>query len=240
MKLPVITLMFDDGLASVYHEAFPLLESFGYKASIAWSSSKLGEKGYLTREQISELLMHGWALSDHSYSHVDMRKVDASYIRKDVSRNRADIKQNFGMQPIDFVFPASKYSPESLKVLQQLYPIVFTGTRKINGHLFPLKSQFLSRTEFSFYEMVTYAVTLRFYIKRLEKYLKGLAEKQEWLILFTHRITNSPGLFDINRYYFTWLIKTIHSTGVPVVSSTEVIKSMNTQKIAMVQQSRSN
>jgi peptidoglycan/xylan/chitin deacetylase (PgdA/CDA1 family) len=228
---PIVTLMFDDGFSSVYDEAFPLLEKFGYRANIALPASKINKNGYLTYDQVRELLDHGWALSDHSYSHINMSRTNANCIEADVRKNRNIVKKLFNFDLMDFAFPKSKLSPESLRTILMFYPIVYTGTSKISGNVFPFHTRLLKRTEFSIYEVIIHGLTFRSFLTCLNEHLKTLVGRREWLILFTHRITRTPGMFDMHKYIFWWLVQTIHNFEIPVVTTDQVIKSLKRQAL---------
>ena len=229
MNLPVITLMFDDGFSEVYHDALPMLEDFGYTANVAVSGSKINGDGYLTIEQVKELLSKGWGLSDHSYSHANFRKMDVGAVEREISDNRKFVKDLFCYELNDFVFPKSKLSPSSLSLVLSYYPTVFTGTTEITGNTLPFRHRLLKRVEISTYETFLYGLRFLSFTRKLQSYLKTLASERrvEWLILFTHKVTDRPGLFDASKKQFGIVLNAIAAADVPVLTTGEVMRVFN-------------
>jgi peptidoglycan/xylan/chitin deacetylase (PgdA/CDA1 family) len=225
VKLPIVTLMFDDGFSSVYSDALPLLEDFGYSANVATIGSKINTPGYLTTEQLKELLSKGWALSDHSYSHINFRRSDPKEIETEISQNRKTIHDLLNYEFTDFVFPKSKVSDLSSGIILSYYPVAFTGTRRLIGNKLPFENRLLKRTEISTYEILSYGLTFSMFVKRLQKYLieQHKENRQEWSIFFTHRVVNTPSIFDTSKKTFRQILESIHSTGISVKTTPTII-----------------
>lgn len=225
---PVVTIMFDDGLSTVYHNALPLLENFHYRANIAAIGSKISKPGYLTTEQLRELLTKKWDLSDHSYSHINFSKSDSKTIESEIVKNREAIRDLFGYEFMDFVFPKSKVSSLSSKLVLSHYSVAFTGTRQLVGNVLPLEQRLLKRTEISTLEILLYGLRLSTFMEKFRKYLVMLSKenRQEWVVFFTHNVKDKPGLFDASKKAFQQMLEAINSTGVPVKTTTEIIRSI--------------
>ena len=225
LKFPVVTIKFDDGFSSVYNEAFPILESFGYPANVAVNGSTIDKSGFLTKQQLKELLNKRWALSDHTYSHVNCKVVDATKVESEIIANQKAVYDLFCYKFRDFVFPQSRVSDWSLNVILSHYPIAFTGTTKIMGEGFPFNQRLLKRTEIATYETLLYLTKFSVFAKKIKRYLLDLSNKKrfEWIILFTHNVLDSPGFFDTRKSIFKQILDDIHSTEIPVMTTAEVI-----------------
>ena len=70
---PATMIMFDDADVSVYNVAFPLLKARGMIATVYIVSDWIGTNGRLTAVQLQELYANGWAICNHSKTHVDLR-----------------------------------------------------------------------------------------------------------------------------------------------------------------------
>lgn len=66
---PKVVFGFDDGFSSVYTDAFPTLEAYGFKGTLYVIGSKVGTSGYMTEAQIQELYDAGWDICNHTLSH---------------------------------------------------------------------------------------------------------------------------------------------------------------------------
>jgi hypothetical protein len=74
-----VIVRFDNGYGNAYTKGFPLLQAVGAPAffSLTTGLSLVGQTGFLTSSQISDLIAHGWQLSVKSYSTEDQATVDA-------------------------------------------------------------------------------------------------------------------------------------------------------------------
>lgn len=66
---PKVVFGFDDNLASVYTEAFPVMQTYGMKGTIYVIGSKVGASGYCTEAQLQEMYDAGWDLCNHTLTH---------------------------------------------------------------------------------------------------------------------------------------------------------------------------
>jgi peptidoglycan/xylan/chitin deacetylase (PgdA/CDA1 family) len=222
--------MFDDGFSSVYKNAFPLLESFGFPANVATIGSTINKSGFLTERQLKELLDKGWSLSDHSYTHKNFKNLDPKTIEREITKNKNVIHDLLNYEFLDFVFPKSKVSNLSLRLVLDYYKFAFTGSRRLSGNIFPFNQRLLMRTEISTYEILTtYKLRSSFFLKTLQEYLINLSRenRQEWLILFTHRVVDKPSLFDTSKEVFSKVLEAIRGAEITVKTTSEVVRSFS-------------
>jgi len=64
--------MFDDGDATVYTGAFPILAAAGFPGVAYINSDRIGNAGRLTEAQLLELDAAGWDLANHTATHTDL------------------------------------------------------------------------------------------------------------------------------------------------------------------------
>lgn len=67
----LISIRFDDNDASIYTNAYPIMEERGLVGSLAFVEDRVGryDREKLTDAQTAELLQRGWELMNHSYRH---------------------------------------------------------------------------------------------------------------------------------------------------------------------------
>jgi peptidoglycan/xylan/chitin deacetylase (PgdA/CDA1 family) len=102
------SLTFDDGHLTVFEQALPELEHYGYRAAVAvigrWMAP--GEEplrfGYASPVEMRQLMNAGWGIFNHSYSHSNA----ASDINYDEAwRAQEAIQAALGVRPIVFTVP---------------------------------------------------------------------------------------------------------------------------------------
>jgi peptidoglycan/xylan/chitin deacetylase (PgdA/CDA1 family) len=62
-------LTFDDGGVSAYDPIAPMLERHGWRGHFFITTDRIGQAGFVTREQIRELRLRGHVIGSHSCSH---------------------------------------------------------------------------------------------------------------------------------------------------------------------------
>lgn len=103
--LPVnpIVITFDDGNRDVYENAFPLLKSMGFTATVYLIAAEIGYSGRLNHEMIQEMADAGWEFGSHSMSHVDLRKARDEI--DEVCTSRTTLMKELGLQIQTFAYP---------------------------------------------------------------------------------------------------------------------------------------
>jgi len=73
-KLPArpIVISFDDGDITVYTQAYPIMQAFGFKAVNYVVADYVNTPGYMNADQLKELSAAGWDTGSHSLMHQDL------------------------------------------------------------------------------------------------------------------------------------------------------------------------
>lgn len=100
---PVI-ITFDDGNLSVYQNAFPVMQEFGFIGAVYLVANYLNAVDFLTSDQIIELMNSGWEIGSHGASHIDLTKNQDS-IRVELIESRKKIEEIIGVPVTSFAYP---------------------------------------------------------------------------------------------------------------------------------------
>jgi peptidoglycan/xylan/chitin deacetylase (PgdA/CDA1 family) len=67
----MVTLSFDDGLSSVYTDAFPVLKRYGQRATVGIVSNRVTSRddNYMDVSRVLELQKNGWEVASHGLTH---------------------------------------------------------------------------------------------------------------------------------------------------------------------------
>jgi peptidoglycan/xylan/chitin deacetylase (PgdA/CDA1 family) len=124
-------LTFDDGYASVYHQAFPVLEQYGMTATVFVTTgrsrpSRLSERlpsyegrTMLSWNQISELQRWGIDIGAHTCSHPDLVTLPTCEIQDEVSASKAVIEDTLGAKVYSFAYPYGRFDRRSRDIAAQ-------------------------------------------------------------------------------------------------------------------------
>lgn len=120
-----IVITFDDGYQNNYKEAFPILQEYGYTATIFlttghsgktnnWSSQHLSipELSMLSWEEIREMSRHGIEFGAHTQNHVNLEEVSIDIARKEIIESKDDIQMRID-RPVElFSYPFGCFNKE--------------------------------------------------------------------------------------------------------------------------------
>jgi peptidoglycan/xylan/chitin deacetylase (PgdA/CDA1 family) len=105
-----IVLTFDNGYASQYTNAMPILKHLGWVGDENIQLSGLPpSQGGLTEDQVRGLLSAGWELDTQGISHADLITLDASQLHYQVATARQILQKRYGVPVNWFCYPSGHY-----------------------------------------------------------------------------------------------------------------------------------
>ncbi len=120
-KVPkkAVVLTFDDGLEDFFTNALPILQKYGFTASNAVITDMIGNTGHMTMDQLRACSVYGIELISHSKGHFSMSNLNKDRLGLEISDAKDFLKNNFGVDPVSFVFPSGKYNKLVIKTLKE-------------------------------------------------------------------------------------------------------------------------
>lgn len=100
-----IIITFDDGDISVYETAFPIMHKYGLTGVVYIVGNYMNTDGYMSADQIKELVAAGWEVGSHSMNHRDLRKIELYFQRIEVVESRKLIREATGSSVDTFAYP---------------------------------------------------------------------------------------------------------------------------------------
>lgn len=105
-----IVLSFDNGYASQYTNALPVLRSLGWPGVENIQLSGLPpSQGGLTETQVRGLLAAGWELDTQGISHADLITLDAAGLRFQIDHARSLLRARYAVPVNWFCYPSGHY-----------------------------------------------------------------------------------------------------------------------------------
>jgi peptidoglycan/xylan/chitin deacetylase (PgdA/CDA1 family) len=131
-KLPErpVILTFDDGFSDFYSEAFPVLQRYGFVATLYIStmfinstSRWLWREGEATRlmltwDQLSEISSQGIECGAHSHSHPQLDILPLSAATDEIVRSKVLIEQHLCQEVLTFAYPFGYYTASIKRQIQ--------------------------------------------------------------------------------------------------------------------------
>lgn len=107
-----VALTFDDGYASVFTEALPLLRRHGYPAHLflatGWVAGSAG-RPMLSPDMVRSLHDQGMRIESHTHSHPDLRRSSEAEIHAEIDRADEEIERLVGRRPRYFAYPFGRH-----------------------------------------------------------------------------------------------------------------------------------
>lgn len=147
-------LTFDDGYASVYQHAFPLLQAYNFTATLFIAPQEnvsanstdalpvLYEREMLRWHQIREMRAHGIDFGSHTLTHRELITLDEKEIEYELRVAREVLSNALGEQIALFAYPRGLYNARVRQLTAQFYEAACSdklGIATLKSDLFALE-----------------------------------------------------------------------------------------------------
>lgn len=126
---PFYGITFDDGLASDYRFAFPVLRELRLRATFFVVPTLVDTPGYVTWAELREMVASGMEVGSHSLTHPFVDGLDAGGIRREFGDSKAIIEDRLGAAVRAASLPRGWAPPAMESVLGELGYRVFCTSR---------------------------------------------------------------------------------------------------------------
>jgi peptidoglycan/xylan/chitin deacetylase (PgdA/CDA1 family) len=119
----VVTITFDDGYASVYANAFPVLKSLGLKGNLAVNPLPIDEQwgDYMRLGQVKEIYGSGWSVVSHTVDHKELTSLAPEALEAEIRDAKLWIERNgFGPSSV-FIVPFHSWGARERAVVAKYH-----------------------------------------------------------------------------------------------------------------------
>ncbi len=123
-----ISLSFDDGNWSDVEVALPVLQPRGLHATFFVVPSWLGEPGFMSKQDLKELVAAGMTIGNHGLQHHDWTTLEPDKLEHEVTQGRRLLEELTGTEIHTLAIPFGAYNDTVLDTLRrQAYEHVYTS-----------------------------------------------------------------------------------------------------------------
>ncbi|MCF7811876.1 polysaccharide deacetylase family protein [bacterium] len=119
-------LVFDDGYEGIYKYAFPILEEFGYKATVFIPSGFISKDNtwdyhffgrpfrHMNRQMLRELVKAGWMIGSHGIGHIDLMRLNDEQLKRDLVDSKKSLSEIINDEVKWISFPFGRYGKREI------------------------------------------------------------------------------------------------------------------------------
>jgi len=115
-----VAITFDDGFEVQYTNAKRLKE-MGIPATFFITTNYMGKSGYMTWDQVKEIVNMGHEVGSHTISHPHLPTLSEEDIEREVGESKDIIEEKVGVTPESFAYPYGEYDFRVLYYVRKYY-----------------------------------------------------------------------------------------------------------------------
>lgn len=125
----IVILMFDRGYKSIFSMAKPIMDKYGFKASIFIACDYVNDGDGMDWDQVRELYQNGYDIQSHGLEHKRLTELKSSSEIDTVVSGGKDCLEEQGFSPTIFQAPYNKGGddPKIIDAIGQNFDLAFTG-----------------------------------------------------------------------------------------------------------------
>jgi peptidoglycan/xylan/chitin deacetylase (PgdA/CDA1 family) len=126
-----ILISFDDGNENVYLNAFPLMKIYGFIGEVYIIGNRINVDGFLSKDQLKELISSGWEIGSHGMKHIDLVQ-NPGALREEIGISKKKIEDLLNIKVISFAYPFGKATKITMDWVKQVGYLAGMGLGIIN------------------------------------------------------------------------------------------------------------
>jgi peptidoglycan/xylan/chitin deacetylase (PgdA/CDA1 family) len=106
-----IVITFDDGHHSVYDNAFPIMQEYGFPGVFYIVANRIEDvEDFVNVAELKEMIASGWEIGSHSFTHADITK-NHSDANREIAQSKKDLETALGTEVETFAYPFGAIDP---------------------------------------------------------------------------------------------------------------------------------
>ncbi len=217
----LVSVTFDDGWASQYNNALPILNKYGLKGTFYIISGELSDQpDYMTSSQVNNLHLQGMEIGSHTVSHVDLTQASQATLVNQMSQSQLVLQNTIGAPVTNLAYPYGAYNANTIAVGQQYYQSQRSVNRGYN-----------TKDNMDVTQLKIYEVDSDISNAQVEAWIQGAIEQKAWLILVYHEVGMSIGgdIYHVSTANLDSQMNYLKNSGVQVVTVNQALNELAPQ-----------
>jgi peptidoglycan/xylan/chitin deacetylase (PgdA/CDA1 family) len=127
-----VVITFDDAYKSILEYAYPILDKYGFKATIFVISNYIGKKNkwdinlggktdrHLSWSEIQYLANSGWEIGSHTVSHPDLTKLTTNELFFELKSSKDHLENKLNIRVDSISYPYNRFNNSVLKYVDRV------------------------------------------------------------------------------------------------------------------------
>jgi peptidoglycan/xylan/chitin deacetylase (PgdA/CDA1 family) len=172
-----VAITFDDGYEDVYRNAYPILKENGANGTVFVITSKLDEKGYLSRDQILEMQRSRVVKSEsHTDNHLQLPKLNYDNQLRELTDSKDKLEKVLGTKVKYIAYPYGESNEDTQKAVRKagynMGFIVDSNYTRLSDDIYSLR-RFWALEDFKYFTQeshVSRVSDIKIYLKKIRGY----------------------------------------------------------------------
>jgi hypothetical protein len=207
----MISVTFDDGWASQFNNALPILKKYAVPATMYIYTQGIGDvPAYMTEDQIRAFASRGDEIASHTVSHADLTTITAAQVETELSQSKVTLQQKFGPSAaIDFATPYGASSATTTAAVKKYY----ATQRNTDGG-------FNAAAGFDPYNILVQNVVDTTTAVTVQGWINEAKTTGKWLVLVYHEVGASLGgdVYHVDTALLDAHMAAVKNSGLPMVT----------------------
>lgn len=144
-----VALTFDDGYQTFYGKVWPILQQYGFNATVFVITDKVNTPPFMSWDEIKTLADNGVEVGCHTRTHPSLRSLASSKLDAEILQSRSVIEGNTHTAVQTFCYPSGEYRQGAVDLIRQNgYTAAVTtkyGVARYNNDMYLLPRVRISR-----------------------------------------------------------------------------------------------
>jgi peptidoglycan/xylan/chitin deacetylase (PgdA/CDA1 family) len=218
---PIVSLTFDDGIASQYSNGLPLLQKYNLPATFYIISGVLNQSGYMTNAQVKNLYTAGEEIGSHTVTHPDLTTLSSAQLTSELANSQTSLQGIIGVPVKDFAAPYGMVNGSVTTQIKKYY-------QSERG----VEYGYNDKASFDAYDIKVQDVDINTTTAEVADWVKQAQATNTWLVLVYHAVdpnSTAAGQYDVLPTQLDAQLAAIKNSGIAVETLAQALAEVKTQ-----------